>query len=158
MNWKFDIDQRTLVQASDDLFVRSARLAYPDRYPMRIQCFRGSEPYVFTGYLRATVKPLNQPTGPALAAMVTTVSNSSVAEGILNLATVPVASFVKDYGDRPAILELAVFSGQDTQVASWSVHVELSKRFTADVASPSSSAVTQEDILAILQSIGIDAD
>ena len=42
MHWKFDIDQRSLLRASDDLSVKSAKIAFPDKYPIKVDFYRGT--------------------------------------------------------------------------------------------------------------------
>lgn len=132
MYWKFDIDQRSLTRASDDLLVRSAKLAYPDKYPLKIEFYRGVTPYQFTGNLKATVKPLNQQTSSsALALLFVAVQDAAVAEGILNLHTVAMLEHVKRFGERPVVLELLVEGFQGEEIASWSVLCETSRRYSA---------------------------
>ena len=130
MHWKFDIDQRSLVRALDDLSVKSAKLAFPDKYPVKIELFRGSIPYVHTGSVRATVKPANKQQGGALAVMDVTVNADTFAEGILNLSTTAMQGFVKNFGERPAVLEIALLDGAAQQVASWNVSCDISRRYT----------------------------
>jgi hypothetical protein len=130
MHWKFDIDQRSLVRAVDDLSVKSAKIAYPDKYPLKIDFFRGPGPFSFTGSLKATVKPTNQQVNSALAVMQVPVSSANTAQGILNLATVPMRNFVKDFGERPVALELLVLNSDGGEIASWTVNCEVSRRYT----------------------------
>lgn len=136
MHWKFDIDQRALTRASDDLTVKSAKLAFPDKYPVKIEFFRGSSPFVFSGVVRATVKPVNQQTSSALAVSVASVSSASVSESILNTNTVLMLDFVKKFGERPVALEILATDNAGSEVASWTVNCDLSRRYTdsGDVA------------------------
>lgn len=136
MHWKFDIDQRSLVRAFDDLSVKSAKLAFPDKYPIKIDFYRGAAPFSFSGKLRATVKATNRQQSPALAVMEVTVTTASTAEGVLNLSTTAMQKFVKDFGERPAALEVAVLNTAGSQIASWVVNCEVSRRYTdtGDVA------------------------
>lgn len=136
MNWKFDIDQRSLVRAFDDLSVKSAKLAFPDKYPIKITLFRGSVPYTHTGSLRVTVKAANKQQSAALAVMDVPVAASSVVEGVLNLSTTAMQGFVKNFGERPVVLEVAVLDGTAQQIASWNVNCDVSRRYTdtGDVA------------------------
>lgn len=145
MHWKFDIDQRSLVRALDDLSVKSAKIAYPDKYPFKVDFYRGTEllegkpvpsRYSFTGKLKATVKPTNQQIKLALAVMEVDVDEASSAEGILNLATVPMRNFVRDFGERPVALEILVLNASGGEIASWTVNCEVSRRYTGyeDVA------------------------
>lgn len=130
MHWKFDIDQRSLVRALDDLSVKSAKLAFPDKYPIKIELLRGMVPYVHTGTLRATVKAANKQQSAALAVTDIPVTASSVAEGVLNLSTTAMQAFVKNFGERPAVMELAVLDGTAQQIASWTVSCDVSRRYT----------------------------
>jgi hypothetical protein len=136
MHWKFDIDQRSLVRAFDDLSVKSAKLAFPDKYPIKIDFYRGAAPFSFSGKLRATVKATNRQQSPALAVMEVTVTTASTAEGVLNLSTTAMQKFVKDFGERPAAMEVAVLNNAGSQIASWVVNCEVSRRYTdtGDVA------------------------
>jgi hypothetical protein len=136
MHWKFDIDHRSLVRAFDDLSVKSAKLAFPDKYPIKVELLRGITAYVHTGTVRATVKATNRQQSAALAVMDIPVTASSVAEGVLNLSTTAMQSFVKGFGERPAVLELAVLDGTLQQIASWTVSCDVSRRYTdtGDVA------------------------
>lgn len=136
MHWKFDIDQRSLVRALDDLSVKSAKIAYPDKYPIKVNFFRGAAPFSFTGSLKATVKPNNQQVKSALAVMEVPVSGANTVQGILNLATTQMRDFVKDFGERPAALELLVLDSLGSEIASWTVNCEVSRRYTGtgDVA------------------------
>jgi hypothetical protein len=136
MHWKFDIDQRSLVRAFDDLSVKSAKLAFPDKYPIKIDFYRGATPFSFSGKLRATVKATNRQQSPALAVMEVTVATADTAEGVLNLSTTAMQKFVKDFGERPAAMEVAVLNNAGAQIASWVVNCEVSRRYTdtGDVA------------------------
>lgn len=148
MHWKFDIDQRSLVRAFDDLSVKSAKLAFPDKYPIKIDFYRGAAPFSFSGKLRATVKATNRQQSPALAVMEVTVTTASTAEGVLNLSTTAMQKFVKDFGERPAALEMAVLNTAGSEIASWVVNCEVSRRYTdtGDVAIdiPNSKATKEE--------------
>jgi hypothetical protein len=136
MHWKYDIDQRSLVRAEDHVAVKSVKLSYPDKYPLKVELRRGSVPYGGAGTLWAMVKPANQPRASALALVAITVGSSAMAEGVLNLATVPVRDFVKSSGERPAVLELFLEDEAGWEVASWAVACDLSRRYTdtGDVA------------------------
>lgn len=136
MHLKFDIDQRSLVKAVDGSSVKSAKIAYPDKYPLKIDFYRGEQAFSFTGQLKATVKPVNQQLSSALAVMVAPISASSSVEGILDLATVPLKTFVRDFGQRPVALELLVLNANGAEIASWTVNCEISRRYTGteDVA------------------------
>lgn len=150
MDWKFDIDTRALTRKQDDLFVRSVRLSFPDTYPVRVEFVRGSEPYVFTGHFTVILKPLSQPDAAPLAGGVQEVTNTSVAQAVLSLATFPVETFVKKFGDRPATLEIAAFHG-DLQIASWSVFAEVNRRSTPLVGATPGAGL--EDIPSATQAI-----
>ena len=130
MHWKFDIDQRSLLRAFDNLSVKSAKLAFPDKYPIKIDFYRGATPFLFSGKLRATVKATNRQQSPALAVMEVVVSTSATSEGVLNLSTTAMQKFVKDFGERPAALEMAVLNTAGAEIASWVVNCEVSRRFT----------------------------
>jgi hypothetical protein len=136
MHWKFDIDQRALTRAFDDLTVKSAKLAFPDKYPVKIEFLRGATPFVFSGIVRATIKAINQQTSGALATSNITVANASIAQGILNTNTLQMLEFVKKFGERPVALELLVVDQAGAEVASWTVNCDLSRRYTdsGDVA------------------------
>lgn len=153
MHWKFDIDLRSLVRAVDDLSVKSAKLAFPDSYPLRVDFVRGTTldeegktipvPYAFQGQFKATVKPVNQQTSsPPLALMEVsvgsfnnattppTITTASTAQGVLNLSTTAVQDFVRPYGERPVALELLALDSSGAEIASWTVNCELSRRYT----------------------------
>jgi hypothetical protein len=140
MHWKFDIDLRSLVRAVDDLSVKSAKLAFPDSYPIRVDFLRSGAPYAFVGQFKATVKPVNQQTSsPPLALMEVPVGSiptlgpavtSSTANGVLNLATTGIQDFVRPYGERPVALELMALDSSGAEIASWTVNCELSRRYT----------------------------
>jgi hypothetical protein len=136
MHWKFDIDQRSLVKATDGASVKSAKLSFPDKYPIKIDFLRGAASYVFTGSLKATLKPTNQQQGGALAVMAVPITAASTAEGVLNLSTLPMQKFVRDFGERPASLEIVAFNSAGLEIASWTVGCDISRRYTdtGDVA------------------------
>jgi hypothetical protein len=145
MHWKFDIDQRSLLKAVDDSNVKSAKLAFPDKYPIKVDFYKGTalfgglaipEQFSFTGKLKAVVKPTNQQQSPPLAASEVAVTNANTAELVLSLATTPMSQFVKDFGQRPCALELLVLDSTGAEVASWTVNCEVSRRYTGtnDVA------------------------
>ena len=145
MHWKFDIDQRSLLKAADDSNVKSAKLAFPDKYPIKVDFYRGTAvfgglptplPVSFTGKLKAVVKPINQQRSFALAASEVVVENANTSELLLSLATNQMAEFVKDFGQRPCALELLVLSSAGAEIASWTVNCEVSRRYTGtnDVA------------------------
>jgi hypothetical protein len=113
MHWKFDIDQRSLLRASDDL-----------------DFYRGAALYAFTGSLKATVKPTNQQQGFALAAVEAAISGDSTVETVLSLATTQMAAFVKDFGERPSALELLVLDDGGAEIASWTISCDVSRRYT----------------------------
>jgi hypothetical protein len=136
MHWKFDIDQRSLLKAVDDSNVKSAKLAFPDKYPIRVDFYRGAGAFSFTGQIKAVVKPTNQQQSLPLAASEVAVTNSDTAELVLSLATTPMSQFVKDFGQRPCALELLVLNSAGAEIASWTVNCEVSRRYTGtnDVA------------------------
>ena len=111
-------------------------LIVPDKYPIRIDFLRGLVPYVFTGFLKGTLKPTNQQQGGALAVMSAPIAGASTAEGILNLSTLAMQKFVKDFGERPASLEIVAFDSAGLEIASWTVGCDISRRYTdtGDVA------------------------
>lgn len=136
MHWKFDIDQRSLVKATDGASVKSAKLSFPDKYPIKVDFIRGPDSYVFTGSLKATLKPTNQQQSGALAVMSVPIAAASTVEGVLNLSTLPMQKFVKDFGERPASLEIVAFNSAGLEIASWTVGCDISRRYTdtGDVA------------------------
>lgn len=136
MHLKFDIDQRSLVKAVDGSSVKSAKIAYPDKYPLKVDFFRGAEAFSFTGQFKATLKPVNQQQSNALAALVVPVVAASSVEGVLNLATQPLKNFVPDFGQRPVALELLALNATGAEIASWTINCEVSRRYTGvdDVA------------------------
>lgn len=136
MHWKFDIDQRSLVKEVDGSSVKSAKIAYPDKYPLKIDFYRGRQAFSFTGQLKATLKAVNQQLNSALAVMVVPIVSASSVEGVLNLATLPLKNFVRDFGQRPVALELLVLNATGAEIASWTVNCEISRRYTGadDVA------------------------
>jgi hypothetical protein len=144
---KFDLDQRSLVRALDDQTVKSYKLAFPDKYPIKVDFYRSGTPYSVNGFLKATLKPINQQTSPALAVMQVAASGTS-AEGVLSLATNEIRGFVKQFGERPAALELLVLDSNLREIASWTVNCEVSRRYTGtdDVTTdlPDSKATQQE--------------
>jgi hypothetical protein len=130
MHWKFDIDQRSLSRALDDRSVKSAKLAFPDKYPLRVDVLRGETPYVFSGKVKATLKVTNNQVGDALAENETLVSAASTANLVLNLATLEMQAFITKFGERPAVLEIMVQdSTLGAEVASWPVSCDLSRRY-----------------------------
>lgn len=136
MHWKFDIDQRSLSRASDDLSVKSAKIAFPDKYPIRVDFYRGAGAFSFTGKLKIVVKPTNQQQSLPLAASEVDVSGASTAELVLSLATTQMAQFVKDFGERPAAMELLALDSIGAEIASWTISCDVSRRYTGtdDVA------------------------
>ena len=136
MHWKFDIDQRMLQRAFDDGPVKSAKIAFPDKYPVKVELFRGIVPYIFTGSVRVTIKAANKQQSAALAVLDMPVVAADVAEGVLNLSTTAMQGFVKNFGDRPAVLEIAALDGTAQQIASWNINCDVSRRYTdtGDVA------------------------
>jgi|LauGreDrversion4_2_1035121.scaffolds.fasta_scaffold452481_1 hypothetical protein len=130
MHWKFDIDRRSLVQDIDDLFVKSAKLAFPDKYPLKADFYRGEAPFQFSGKLKVTIKPTNCQIGGALASNEVFVANASTTSLVLNLATTAMRDFVKDFGERPAALELLVLDNAGIEIASWTVGCDVSRRYT----------------------------
>jgi hypothetical protein len=145
MHWKFDIDQRSLLRASDDLSVKSAKIAFPDKYPIKVDFYRGTTlvdgkqvpaAFLFTGKLKAVVKPTNQQQSLPLAAAEVPVTDAETVEMVLSLATTQMAQFVKDFGERPCVLELLALDSSGAEVASWTVSCDVSRRYvgTDDVA------------------------
>lgn len=136
MHWKFDIDQRSLLRASDDLSVKSAKIAFPDKYPIKVDFYRGAAAFSFTGKLKIVVKPTNQQQSLPLAAAEVDVSGASTAELVLSLATTQMAQFVKDFGERPAAMELLALDSIGAEIASWTISCDVSRRYTGtdDVA------------------------
>jgi len=145
MHWKFDIDQRSLLRASDDLSVKSAKIAFPDKYPIKIDFYRGTTlvdgkpvpaAFLLTGKLKVVVKPTNKQQSLPLAAAEVVLSGASTADLVLSLATTPMAQFVKDFGERPAAMELLVLGPSSTEIASWTISCDVSRRYTGtdDVA------------------------
>lgn len=139
MHWKFDIDQRSLLRASDDLSVKSAKIAFPDKYPIKVDFYRGTTlvagkqvptAFSFTGKLKAVVKPTNQQQSLPLAATEVLVTSANSAELVLSLATTQMAEFVKDFGERPCALELLVLNSAGSEIASWTVSCDVSRRYT----------------------------
>lgn len=136
MHWKFDIDQRSLSRASDDLSVKSAKVAFPDKYPIKVDFYRGAGAFSFTGKLKIVVKPTNQQQSLPLAAVEVDISGASTAELVLSLATTQMAQFVKDFGERPASMELLMLNSSGAEIASWTISCDVSRRYTGtdDVA------------------------
>ena len=130
MYCKFDLDQRSLVRALDDQTVKSYKLAFPDKYPIKIDFYRSGEAYSVSGRLKATLKPINQQGTGALALMDVAASGTS-AEGVLNLATTQTRDFVKTFGERPAALEILVTDQNSREIASLTINCEVSRRYTA---------------------------
>jgi hypothetical protein len=126
MDWKFDIDTRSLTNAADKTPVRSVSLAYPDKYPCKVRVVRGSVPYTFTGSVKTTVKPQNSPL--ALAAALVPVTAGSEASGILSLSTTAAQSFLSKHGSRPADLEVLVLDDAGVEVASVMVSCNVARR------------------------------
>jgi hypothetical protein len=129
MHWKYDLDQRSLVRADNGTPVKSVKLSFPDKYPLKVELCRGAEAYELTGTLRVTVKPANQPKAPALAVGSYPASGATV-EGLLSLLTIPMSQFVKKTGERPAVLEVLVEDAEGLEVASWAVGCDVSRRYT----------------------------
>lgn len=136
MHWKFDIDQRSLSRASDDLSVKSAKIAFPDKYPIKVDFYRGAAAFSFTGKLKVVVKPTNQQQSLPLAAAETDVLEGRSTELVLSLATTQMAQFVKDFGERPAAMELLALDSIGAEIASWTISCDVSRRYTGtdDVA------------------------
>lgn len=129
MHWKFDIDQRSLVKAVDGSSVKSAKIAYPDKYPIRVDFYNGATPFVLTGALKATLKPINQQINEPLAFTEVPVTSSSSALLIVNLGTDNMEKFVKKFGERPLVLELLVSDISGVEVSSWPVTCDISNRY-----------------------------
>lgn len=130
MHWKFDIDERSLVKASDGLSVKSAKLAFPDRYPLRVDFFRGEEPFIFSGKLKATVKGTNRQMKFPLAVNETDVASAPTANLVLSMSTAEMLQFVRDFGDRPAALEIIAIHDTGEEIASWPVSCDISRRYS----------------------------
>jgi hypothetical protein len=138
MHWKFDIDQRSLEKFSLDntaSSVKAVKLAFPDKYKIQVDFFRSKSVFSFTGTLKATVKPINQQTGLALATTSVPVTGDSVSF-VLDMGTTQMLDFVQKFGERPAALELLVIDADGYEIASWTVNADLSRRYTGvnDVA------------------------
>lgn len=131
MYCKFDLDQRSLVRALDDQTVKSYKLAFPDKYPIKIDFYRSGVPYSVSGRLKATLKPINQQSSSAALALMDVAASGVFAEGVLNLATTQTRDFVKTFGERPAALEILVTDQDAREIASWTINCEVSRRYTA---------------------------
>ena len=68
--------------------------------------------------------------------MAVPITAASTAEGVLNLSTLPMQKFVRDFGERPASLEIVAFNSAGLEIASWTVGCDISRRYTdtGDVA------------------------
>ena len=131
MHWKLDLDARSLTNVFDDTMVKSAKLCFPDKYPVSLDFVRGSDPFLFTGVARTTIKPVNGAGSAALAVLEMGSTGAETVEGVLNLGTAAADCFVPSFGTRPAVLEVLVVDEAGVEVASWAVNCELSRRYSA---------------------------
>jgi hypothetical protein len=129
MHWSFDIDSRKLTDPLTGLGVRSARLAFPDKYPVTIDLTRGTTPYSFTGNVVLTLRPVMGQAGPTeLARLSIPVSGAATASGVLSLATPALAAWIPDFRNRTAILEVLFAKGGTEEVASLLVGTTVARR------------------------------
>jgi hypothetical protein len=134
MTLNFDIDTREITRVGSKTPLEILFLAFPDKYPCRVNVTRSGVAFSFTGTIKVTAKSVTGDLVLALLSM--SVTGASNAEGTLNLSTTALQSFSRPGSARVAALEIFVADGNNREISSASIALSIQRRNTAsgDVA------------------------